>query len=524
MKIYKTADIKMTPEVFHSADHKKVVANFLGISPKDIFDLKIFKKSVDARHKNNVCYVVSFTFCSENSFSNPKITQAPERNDVFEKLKPRTSNKKIVVVGSGAAGLFCGLYLAKCGFCPTVIEQGKNVADRQKDVDKFWKSGVLDLSSNIQFGLGGAGTFSDGKLTTSANNELVFSVLNQFVRYGAPDDILTNGMPHIGTDNLKIAVQNIADEIVSCGGKVLFETKLVDFDVSTNKIESVTLKNKEKVFVEKADVLVLAIGHSARDTFELLHQKGVEMRQKPFSVGVRVEHLQETINKGCYGQNYDKRLPAATYKMAAHFGDRSAYTFCMCPGGFVVNASSEHGGVVTNGMSYFARDGVNANSALLVNVDPSDFESDSPLAGIEFQRKIEHAAFVQGGSDYSAPAQNVTDFLKGKPSVCFYETKPTIMPKALPCDLIECLPEFVTKTLKKALPEFGKRIEGFDKSGVLTGVETRSSCPLKVVRNECFQSNIEGIFPIGEGSGYAGGIVTAAVDGLRCAMKIAETL
>ena len=196
----------------------------------------------------------------------------------------------------------------------------------------------------------------------------------------------------------------------------------------------------------------------------------------------------------------------------------------MCPGGFVVNASSEHGGVVTNGMSYFARDGVNANSALLVNVDTSDFESDSPLAGIEFQRKIEHAAFVQGGSNYSAPAQNVTDFLKGKPSVCFYETKPTIMPKALPCDLTECLPEFVTKTLKKALPEFGKRIEGFDKSGVLTGVETRSSCPLKVVRNECFQSNIEGIFPIGEGSGYAGGIVTAAVDGLRCAMKIAENL
>jgi len=521
---YKTKDIKLTVDDFHVKNHRQIVADFLKIKKESILNVSVFKKSVDARRKNNVHYVVSFVFETKlNLDKNKNVLPMPVQTDFFDDIKQKETNKKVLVVGSGSAGLFCALYLAKSGLKPILIEQGKCVKKRQQDIDKLWLDGVLNEESNVQFGLGGAGTFSDGKLTTSAHNQYVYTVFSQLVKYGAPSEILTEAMPHVGTDNLKTVVTNIAEEIEKFGGNVLFETKLTDFRQDGEKTVA-TIKNNQTTSELEVDFIVLAIGHSARDTFSLLNEKGMDISQKAFSVGVRIEHDREMINEARYGKNYDKRLPVATYKLATHLSNgRSVYTFCMCPGGQVVLSCSEKESIVTNGMSFFARNKQNSNSALLVNVLPSDFGSSHPLAGVEFQRKIERDAYELTGS-FSAPCQQTTDFLKGKKSTEYGDVLPSIMPKPTPANLADCLPKFVFEALKQALPQFGKSIEGFDKTGIITGVETRSSSPVKLNRNENFATNLQNIFVCGEGSGYAGGIVTAAVDGLKCAIKLTEII
>lgn len=523
--IYKTQDIKVSVKDFHEKQHIDIVSAFLKMKADKIKNLSVYKKSVDARKKNNVFYVVSFVFETNYNLSgNKNVRAVPVRRDFYDGVKKMSSDKSIVIVGSGSAGLFCALYLAKAGLKPLLIEQGKPVAQRQNDIDRLWLDGILDEQSNVQFGLGGAGTFSDGKLTSSAHNEYVYSIFSRMVKYGAPNEILYEAMPHVGTDNLKIVVSNIADEIQRYGGRILFDTKMTDLSLSDKAVSEITVArggNTEKI---KTDILVLAIGHSARDTFEKLLAVGMNIEQKPFSVGVRVEHKREMINKARYGENYDRRLPAATYKMAAHLENgRSVYTFCMCPGGKVVLSSSEKDTVVVNGMSFFARDDENSNSALLVNVDQRDFGSSHPLAGVEFQRRIEKAAFDLTGG-YNAPCQNVADFIESRASEKIDGVKPSISPSARPCDLSKCLPQFVCDSLKEGLKKFGKTIDGFDKCGVLTAPETRSSSPVRLVRDEDYMSNIVNVFPCGEGSGYAGGIITAAVDGLKCALKIVDML
>lgn len=522
--IYKTKDISLSPEKFHGADYRLLLAGFLKAPAANIKNVRLYKKSVDARRKNNVKYVVSFLFEADFSPYKTKADVLPNRENFFDKISKISSAEKIMVVGSGCAGLFCALCLAEAGLKPLLVERGKSVDERQKDIDNLWNDGVLNPESNVQFGLGGAGTFSDGKLTSTAHNKYVNTVFELFVKYGAPKEILTDGMPHIGTDNLKKIVVNMCRDIEAKGGKVVFNAKLTDIALSDGKIKSAVVETENGRQVIDVDRLVLATGHSARDTFAMVYRHGVRMQSKPFSVGVRIEHMREMINRSEYGDNYDMRLPAATYKLSAHLSNgRGVYTFCMCPGGEVVLSSSERETIVTNGMSYFARDEINSNSALLVSVFPEDYGDSSPLAGIEFQRKIERAAFALTGS-YHAPAQNVTDFLKGKKSSEFYGVKPSVKPSAVPSDLSKCLPDFVTESLREALPLFGGRVKGFDKEGVLTGVETRSSSPIRIVRDESYASSLKNLYPCGEGSGYAGGIVTAAVDGLKCALTIIETI
>ena len=522
--IYKTMDISLSPDAFRKQSQDAIVAEFLGVDAGAVSNVRIFKKSVDARRKNNVKYVVSFVF--EAGFIPPKnkAEPLPVFIDLFDEIQKTASNERIIVVGGGCAGLFCAWYLAKAGLKPLLIERGKGVAERQKDIDSLWRDGVLNPESNVQFGLGGAGTFSDGKLTSTAHNKYVYTVFSRFVSCGAPPDIMTDGMPHIGTDNLKKTVTAMAYEIQKLGGNIMYGTKLTDISVSGGRVNGVTVLSGGEERRLSADRVVLATGHSARDVFEMLFSKGVSLSRKPFSVGVRVEHKREMINMARYGDNYDKSLPAATYKMFTHLPDgRGAYTFCMCPGGRVVLGSSESHSIVTNGMSYFARDEENSNSAILVNVFPGDFDGDSPLAGIEFQREMERSAYRLTGC-YGAPAQNVADFLAGKESAVFYDVKPSIMPRAVPSDLRRCLPLFVAEGIKTALSVFGKYIKDFDKKGVLTGVETRSSSPVKINRAADYSSSLPNLYPCGEGSGYAGGIVTSAIDGIKCAENIVNII
>ena len=428
-----------------------------------------------------------------------------------------------VIIGMGPAGLFAGLFLARNGYKPIVLERGDDVETRTAKINEFWNGGMLDTESNVQFGEGGAGTFSDGKLTTLINDRRCHTVLEEFVRAGAPEEILYKNKPHIGTDLLKSVVKNIRQEIIENGGEVRFRAKVTDFVIKDGSVEAVIINDKERL---NCRVVMLAIGHSARDTFKVLHDRGVKMTQKPFSIGVRIEHPQIIINKSQYGKfaNHEK-LGAADYKLAAHFDNgRSAYTFCMCPGGMVIAAASEENMVVTNGMSYHARDMENANSALLVGVNPEDFESSHPLAGVEFQRKWESLAFVLGGKNYKAPAQKVGDFLKDRPSDAIGDVRPTYNLGVTMTDLRGCLPKYVTDTLKMAIIAFDRKIKGFAYAdAIMTGVETRSSSPIRIVRDENFESNIKGLYPIGEGAGYAGGIMSAAIDGLRAAEEIAKS-
>ena len=493
------------------------------IKREDIINWHIVKKSIDARKKDDIHYNYSINIELENE-KNYKHFDKVTKKELPIIRANNISNKKVIVIGAGPSGLFSALTLVQNGITPIVIEQGSKVEEREKEVEIFKTTGKLNCLSNVQFGEGGAGTFSDGKLTTGINSPFCSKVLEEFAKFGAPKEILYLSKPHIGTDKLIKVIKNIREFIISKGGKFLFDTKVIDFNITNNKISSVVCKDKNSTFEITGSHIILAIGHSSRDTFFKLFDKGISMEAKNFSVGVRIEHLQEDINKAQFG-NCKLHLPPADYKLSYHLPNgRSCYTFCMCPGGSVIASSSEENTIVTNGMSNFLRNGKNANSAILVNVTPDDFESNSPLAGIYFQKDLEEKAFVLGGKNYFAPIQRVEDFLKNKKSEYIGKVKPSYLPGVTLSNLQEILPTFVTNTLIKSIPYFDTKLKVFSEpDAILTGVETRSSSPVKIPRNENLVSNITNLYPCGEGAGYAGGIMSASVDGIRCAISVLES-
>ena len=536
----------------------KEIARALGVSTHDVKAATLTRKSVDARKKSNVHFTTSFRVELPSSVERRLLEKAPKGLNVREAkaYKPlecpdcsaaaKAQNGRIVVVGLGPAGLFSALYLARCGLRPLVIERGFDVERRARDIEAFHATGELNPSSNIQFGEGGAGTFSDGKLTTNIKNPFAKHVLRWFVDAGAPESILVDAHPHLGSDNLPGIVSAMRNEIIQRGGEVRFDTRLSGWRFEDGKLVSVQLEDGEAGASEEvpAAQLVLACGHSARDVFELCRDAGFAMEQKPFSVGVRIEHPQQAINQAQWGKaSSHPALGAAEYKLAVHLPTgRSVYTFCMCPGGEVVAAASEEGGIVTNGMSGYARAGENANSAVLVNVDPSDFGGDDVLAGVHLQREIEQAAYrvsaEHGGKPYEAPSQRVGAFLGGASAAgpnSGKAPKPTYARGVVEAPIAECFPSFVSDSLAQALPLLGRKLKGFDDpNALLTAPETRSSSPVRIRRARDLEARFaagsadlenlpgNGVFPCGEGPGYAGGIMSAACDGLRVAAKVAE--
>ncbi|MGM9606713.1 MAG: NAD(P)/FAD-dependent oxidoreductase [Oscillospiraceae bacterium] len=507
---------------------KQKAAKLLGVSPDSFTAFSLVRQSIDARKKSEVKLVctVDISHPAEQALKLPKnaVRFTPEPY-VFPLVR-RRSMKRPVVVGMGPAGLFCALLLARSGVPCLILERGQRVERRTRDVETFWSGGALDSESNVQFGEGGAGTFSDGKLTTGIHDPRVSAVLDILAAAGAPEDIRWQHKPHIGTDILRRVVTNIRQELLSLGCEIRFGHRLTGLTVRGGVLAGFTAIGPEGVYDEACDTLVLAPGHSARDTFEMLRDTGIPLAPKPFAIGVRIEHPQAMISQAQYGSAW-KALPPADYKLACHLPDgRSAFTFCVCPGGQVVAAASEPGRLVTNGMSCRARDGENINGGFLVGVSPADYgctdPSRDPLLGVAFQREWEERAFRLGGGNYHAPAQTVAAFLGGpEPAspVC-----PTYRPGVRTAPLDGCLPAFVTGTLRAALPIFGHKLKGFDHpSALLTGVETRSSSPVRILRGENFQSiGLPGLYPCGEGAGYAGGITSAAVDGIRVAEAVAE--
>ena len=511
-----------------SLDEKSIliskIAKKLNIAKDEITSFSIVKKSIDGREKPEIYFVYSVDVSLENEgklkakvFGKDvsKVTKTKYR---FKPSKTVDEAGKTVVVGMGPAGLFCGYFLSINGYKPLIIERGKKVEDRLIDVERFWETGILDVESNVQFGEGGAGTFSDGKLNTMVKDKFGRNkvVLETFVKFGAPEEIIYVNKPHIGTDVLSKVVSNMREAIIKNGGEIRFETKLTDIVVSDGKVSEIIVNDNEHIIV---DNLVLAVGHSARDTFKMLYNKKLHMEPKAFAVGVRMEHKQSLIDDAMYGMNHkdsvDGILGAADYKLTAHASNgRSVYSFCMCPGGYVVNASSEEGMLAVNGMSYSGRDSENANSAIIVSVTPDDFEDNHPLSGIEFQRKLEIAAFNAGKG--KIPVQTYGDFKEGKKSTDFSIVTPVTKGKVEFADINEILPESLCDALKECIPMFGKSIKGFDDDGALMlGVESRTSSPLRIVRDNELNANIKGIYPCGEGAGYAGGITSAAMDGIR---------
>ncbi|MDD4803012.1 MAG: hypothetical protein PHF24_08755 [Syntrophomonas sp.] len=505
---------------------RKLILSELKIKDQELQGFEIFKKSIDARKKDKIAYVYTVDVKIHNEErilgkrSSTGIIRTPDLSYPDVALGSEVLQERPIVIGMGPAGLFAGLTLAKNGYKPIMLDRGEDVDTRTAKINRFWNHGRLDTESNVQFGEGGAGTFSDGKLTTLINNQRCRTILEEFIKAGAPQEILYKSKPHIGTDMLRSTVKNIRQEILDQGGEVRFNAKVTDFIIKDGYIEAVVINDKERI---PCRVVLLAIGHSARDTFEVLYRRGIVMSQKSFSIGVRIEHPQASIDRAQYGDSAGyPGLGAADYKLAYHCpGGRSAYTFCMCPGGYVVAASSEANSVVTNGMSEYKRDGDNANSALLVGVGPADYGSQHPLAGIEFQRKWEKLAFQIGGENYRAPAQLTQDFLMDQPSSQWGRVKPTYKPGVVFAPLKECLPDYVISTLKEAIIYFDTKIRGFAlPDSILTGVETRSSSPVRINRDGTGLSSIKGIYPVGEGAGYAGGIMSSAVDGVKTAEKI----
>ena len=470
--------------------------------------MRILKKSLDARDKSDIKWVYSVE-CSDQ-----KVQREPE---VFEQIKK--TMPRVFVVGAGPCGLFCALRLLDHGIRPVVLERGCPVEEREQSSERCRRGGALDPESNVQFGEGGAGTFSDGKLNTQTNSPLNREVLARFVALGAPAEIEYLGKPHVGSDNLMKVVRNARKYILDRGGEIRYGAKLTDVEIKNDEVSAVYVNGVR----EEADETVLAIGHSARDTFEMLLSRGLHMEQKEFAVGVRIEHLQSMIGKTQYGAGY-AAFPPADYKLVSHASERAVFTFCMCPGGVVIPSASEEGGVVTNGMSNYARDSRNANSALIAQVKREDFASGHPLAGIEFQRKIERAAYCAAGRDYRAPVQLVGDFLADKESYYFGEVSPSYARGASFAPLGAYLPKNICESLKTAIPDMGRKLAGFDcYDATLTGVESRTSSPVRILRGTDLQAaGVARLYPAGEGCGYAGGITSAAADGLRAAQAIAQ--
>lgn len=506
-------------------------AKALRISKRKILSLEIIKKSLDSRKKDNLFFVYSVDVTvdgDENEILAKSKNKKAAIVEPFTYVMPdnkRTSDLRPIVVGFGPGGMWAALTLARAGLRPIVLERGRDVDARTADVNRFWVTKKLDESSNVQFGEGGAGTFSDGKLTTGIKDKLCRKVFLDFVEFGAPEDILWSWRPHIGTDKLVQVVKNIREEIKKLGGDVLFSCKLTDIIIANGVVHGVTYTDENGTAVDiETDSVILAVGHSAKDTVEMLWHKGIDVMQKPFSVGARIEHPREMIDRAQYGDFAGHpALGAADYKLANHsLHHRGAYTFCMCPGGTVVAATSDSGAVVVNGMSNYARDGENSNSAILVGVEPEDFGSEHPLAGFKLQREIEEKAFYAGGEDYTAPAQLVGDFLQNVKSSQLGSVNPSCATGVKLGDIRQVLPQKVTEAMAVAIVKWGTQLKGFDRpDAVLTAPETRSSSPVRIVRDEFYQSlKVRGLYPCGEGAGYAGGIVSAAVDGIRCAHAV----
>lgn len=518
-------DIYLQPEIGESQLVFEA-ARLLRISASEISKVTLVRKSVDARKKPDVkyCYTVDVAVKgNENKILRrsgckraelAKVTYyKPVRTAVIPKHRP-------VVVGFGPAGMFAALVLALAGLKPIVLERGEDALTRKQKVEHFFATGELDTRSNVQFGEGGAGTFSDGKLNTGVNNPRISWILEQFVECGAAEHILYDAKPHVGTDVLVDVVQNLRNRIIALGGEVRFCSQVTSFCVTEGRISGLDLQDGSHL--DCSDV-ILAIGHSARDTFAVLLEQKIPMEPKAFSMGVRIEHLQSAINRSQYGKQ-DPLLPPADYKLVKHLPDGTVYTFCMCPGGYVVAAASEEGRVVTNGMSYAARAGENANAALLVTVAPEDFPEKGALGGVHWQQQIEERAYRISGS-YCAPAQLVGDFLAGRASAGAKTVKPTYRPGVAWCDLQEVLPAKIAASLKEALPMLDGSLKGFaNPDAVLTAPETRSSSPVRICRDDTRQSSIRGLYPAGEGAGYAGGIMSAAIDGMMSAEALIAAL
>ena len=520
-------DIVMPPEHFPQQLSCEA-ARLLKVSASKIIEIRLVRRSIDARKKPDVRIVYTIDVSVDGNegkivkkCSSNKVSIAPTAWYQVPDCDAKPQHRP-VIIGFGPAGMFAGLVLALAGLRPLILERGADAEARNKKVQEFFQTGKLDVRSNVQFGEGGAGTFSDGKLNTNVNNLRIGWILEQLVKAGAREDILFDANPHVGTDVLLNVVQNVRERIISLGGEIRFMTKVVDFDIKNNAIEAVILENGERISCEH---VILAIGHSARDTFSKLNNLGVSMEPKPFSMGVRIEHPQEVVNRAQYGLDTPV-LPPANYKLVKHLDNETVYTFCMCPGGYVVAAASEEGRVVTNGMSYADRAGENANAALLVTLNPTDFPEKGPLGGVRWQEEIEQKAFKVGGGTYSAPAQLVGDFLNDRASTGPTTVKPTYRPGVTWCDLREVLPEKITSALKKAIVLMERNLCGFsDACSVLTAPETRSSSPVRIVRGENKQSvSVSGLYPAGEGAGYAGGIMSAAIDGMLCAEALISSI
>ncbi len=525
-----------TPE-----DLRRKAAALLKVSPSALGELRLLRRSVDARRKTDVRYVctVGVTLDDEDKLLTrshaPGVSRWAPEPYVFPTVL-RRSPLPPVVVGMGPAGLFAALFLARNGIPCIILERGRNVDERTADVEHFWATGQLSRSSNVQFGEGGAGTFSDGKLNTGTHDRRISAVLEEFVRHGAPEDILWQQKPHVGTDVLRNVVRSIRRELISLGCEVHFEAQLWALKETAGRLSATTVMTEQGPYDLPCNTLILAPGHSARDTFQMLFAAGISMEAKPFAIGCRIEHPQALISEAQYGSAWT-RLPPADYKLACHLpSGRSAFTFCVCPGGQVVAAASDYGQVVTNGMSLRARDGETINGGFLVGVGPEDFEGSDPLAGVRFQETWERAAWDLGTGGlppiytpdkpmFRAPAQLVGDFLAGRPSAALGGVSPTYRPGVVPTALDGCLPAYVADTLRAALPLFDRKLHGFaDGGAMLIGIETRSSSPVRVLRDERFQASLPGLYPCGEGAGYAGGITSAAVDGIRVAEAVAAAL
>ena len=492
-------------------------AKKLRINENDILDLKINKRSIDARYKPDLYYIYEVDVSINNEdkilkrINSKDVFKTPNEKYIVKKLENKMDNKTIIV-GSGPAGLFCAYILTLSGIKPLVIERGESVDDRVKTVEDFWKTGKLNIESNVQFGEGGAGTFSDGKLNTLVKDKLNRSkfILETFVKFGAPENILYDNKPHIGTDILRTVIRNMREYIISLDGKFMFNTKLTDINIKDNKIDSIVVNNKDVI---NCNNLILALGHSARDTFKMLYDKNIKMESKPFAVGVRIQHPQNIINLNQYGTNNFK---AASYKLTYKTkSGRGVYSFCMCPGGFVVNSSSENNMIAINGMSNYKRDEENANSAIIVTVNSRDF-GNSVFAGMEFQRKLESLAYKYGKGNI--PVQLYGDFKNNIKSNSFKSVKPVMKGNYTFSNINNILPSFVCESLIEGIDYFDSKIKGFaSDDAIVAAVESRTSSPIRIIRNDKYESNISGIYPIGEGAGYAGGIMSAAIDGIKVA-------